>query len=131
MTTEIKRDLAADLAICEVATPGPWKREPAFECEIYSEADLCGSVVSAVGDDMTYVEIALNNERFILEAREGWPHAIRRAIAAEAENDLLFRILREIDGHIRATDDPIPYIVATLKRALPEYYEDGGDFFAA
>lgn len=83
MVTEIKRDLVADLALCEAASPGPWKREPAFDCEIYSEADLCGSVVSAVGDDMTYVEIAPNNERFILEAREGWPHAIRRALAAE------------------------------------------------
>lgn len=47
------------------------------------------------------------------------------------KNDLLLKALREIDGHIRATNDPIPHIVATLKRALPEYYEGGGDFFAS
>jgi septal ring factor EnvC (AmiA/AmiB activator) len=29
--------------------------------------------------------------------------------------------LREVDNHIRATDDPIPYIVKTLKKTLPEY----------
>lgn len=83
MTTKARRDLDADLALCEAATPGPWIREPEFGREIYSESYLCGSVVTAVGDDMSYVDITPNNERFILEAREGWPHAIRRAIAAE------------------------------------------------
>jgi DNA repair exonuclease SbcCD ATPase subunit len=29
--------------------------------------------------------------------------------------------LREIDTHIRSTPDPIPYIIETLKRSLPEY----------
>lgn len=29
--------------------------------------------------------------------------------------------LREIDTHIRATSDPVPYIIETLKRTLPEY----------
>jgi hypothetical protein len=29
--------------------------------------------------------------------------------------------LREIDTHIRATSDPIPYIIQTLKETLPEY----------
>jgi vacuolar-type H+-ATPase subunit I/STV1 len=29
--------------------------------------------------------------------------------------------LREIDTHIRSTSEPIPYIVETLKKTLPEY----------
>ncbi|MEH7355084.1 hypothetical protein V7150_16120 [Neobacillus drentensis] len=29
--------------------------------------------------------------------------------------------LRDIDSHIRATSEPIPYIVETLKKTLPEY----------
>ncbi|KON87403.1 hypothetical protein AF332_11580 [Sporosarcina globispora] len=29
--------------------------------------------------------------------------------------------LREIDTHIRATKDPVPFIIDTLKKTLPEY----------
>jgi predicted nucleic acid-binding Zn-ribbon protein len=29
--------------------------------------------------------------------------------------------LREIDVHIRATPEPVPYIIDTLKKVLPEY----------
>lgn len=43
---------------------------------------------------------------------------------------LMTAALREIDTHIRATSDPIPHIVATLKRVLPEYAEESGDPFA-
>lgn len=32
--------------------------------------------------------------------------------------------LREIDTHIRSTPEPVPYIIETLKRTLPEYKED-------
>ena len=38
----------------------------------------------------------------------------------------LEKALREIDTHIRSTHEPIPYIVETLKRMLPEYQEEGG-----
>lgn len=31
------------------------------------------------------------------------------------------KALREIDTHIRSTTDPVPYIIETLKRVLPEY----------
>lgn len=58
------RDLEADLAICEAATPWPWAVDDGF-LDVISE------------------------EIFIAEAREGWPYAIRRAMAAEAENDRL------------------------------------------
>ena len=42
------------------------------------------------------------------------------------ERDKLIEALRQVDTHIRATPDPVPYIVDTLKRALPEY-RYGGD----
>ena len=35
--------------------------------------------------------------------------------------------LREIDMHIRSTPEPVPYIIETLKRTLPEYNDCGGD----
>jgi chromosome segregation ATPase len=40
------------------------------------------------------------------------------------ENRKYESALREIDTHIRSTPEPVPYIIETLKRTLPEY---GGD----
>lgn len=51
-------------------------------------------------------------------------------VGYEEENEGLTAALHEIDTHIRATSDPIPHIVATLKRVLPEYAEEDGDPFA-
>lgn len=36
---------------------------------------------------------------------------------------IILDALREIDTHIRATSDPLPYIIKTLKETLPEYRE--------
>ena len=83
MTTENKRDLAADLAICEAATAGPWRRLTKYEQAVVGEGMM--DVITARGDDMAHVDIEPDDERFIIEAREGWPEAIRRALAAEAE----------------------------------------------
>jgi len=100
LAKEEKRDLAADLAICEAATPGPWIRRAEFDRAIAKEYTL-DDVVSAEGDDMCHVVIEPSNERFIIEAREGWPHAIQRAMAAEAEADRVnhrnFEILRGLN----------------------------------
>lgn len=139
--TETKRDLRADLAICSAATSGPWYYLAGCIYEpdgryLFSEDEGAGST-----EDFS----------FVAEARTGWPIAIERAISAEkenemlwecayemlgnvavldAENDGLYAALREIDTHIRATSDPIPHIVTTLKRVLPEYAEEVGDPFA-
>ena len=79
------RDLEADLAICEAATPGPWTFDRiSIKREEYA---LLLSYLSTQ-DDL----------RFVAEAREGWPYAIRRALAAEAEIDRLrneIQILQE------------------------------------
>lgn len=77
--------------------------------------------------------VVAENERLKAEVKaltltadvSGW-----EVVGYEEENEGLFVALREIDTHIRGTSDPIPHIVATLKRVLPEYGEGSGDTFA-
>jgi len=82
MTTKAKRDLSADLALCEAATPGPLyaKNE-----EWPGNANLRYWVDNQ--DDGIGCFVRYEDAKFAAEAREGWPYAIRRAIAAEAELD--------------------------------------------
>jgi|GEM_PF-3147788 len=61
MTTETKRDLTADLALCE-AVP-----------EVYYDE----------GGGYTSLPLSEESTQFFEQASEGWPYAIRRAIAAE------------------------------------------------
>jgi hypothetical protein len=88
------RDLEADLAICEAATPGPWAVcgryvvRDKYELGNYRQAVFKAEHIPKIEADM----------RFAVEAREGWPYAIRRALAAEAEIDRLrneIQILQE------------------------------------
>jgi len=78
--TEIKRDLLDDLAICDAATEGPFHymrsihSESAYEV---CERNFLDTIVASV--------IIEEDARLLTEAREGWAHAIRRAIAAEAK----------------------------------------------
>lgn len=77
---EDNRDLHADLAICEAATVGPW---------IYSDWPGSVNVVTPSRRIITSVygmDAHEANARgiFIAAARTGWPHAIERALAAEA-----------------------------------------------
>lgn len=86
------RDLEADLAICEAATPTRWEHG-------YSYGAVPYTVVSRGAEDKTIARVFRPGDaRFIAEAREGWPYAIRRALEAEAEVDRLrheIEILRE------------------------------------
>ncbi len=90
MTTEIKRDLLADMVICDAATEGPWKYggDKWGDLEVYSPSQRGfhnnGGCIAEIDEPD---EIA--NAVFITEAREGWPDAIRRALAAEAKWDAL------------------------------------------
>lgn len=86
----MKRDLHADLALCEAASPGPWKFDKAYGDDVGS-IECIGDIVmdfGAIGEfvDDTIAGTAPSDEdlAFILEAREGWPEAIERAIAAES-----------------------------------------------
>lgn len=87
LTKLVTRDLEADLAICEAATPGPWAVDDGF-LDVISEEN--GGPICEVGDPYPRGDNhPKENMQFIAEAREGWPYAIRRAMAAEAENDRL------------------------------------------
>jgi hypothetical protein len=76
--TEIKRDLHADLAICNAAQSGPWKVGGGK----FGETNVYAGDIRIVRD-IDYDKQA--DATFITEARTGWPHAIERAISAETE----------------------------------------------
>jgi hypothetical protein len=81
----MKRDLKADLKLCNKATPGRW-----VICDW--DTDVCGGIIApdiqevvieAEDWDMP-VKVKREDAEFMCQAREGWPHAIERAIKAEA-----------------------------------------------
>jgi hypothetical protein len=80
---DMARDLAADLKTCEAARPGPWTHE-------YFAAHDQHDVAHGPPDDASerfsiLEELTSEDAELIAEARQGWPAAIRRAMAAEAE----------------------------------------------
>ena len=93
------RDLQKDLEICNRATPGPWNGEENTGVEPVFETG-CGCCTEST--------LSKEDAEFIAEAREGWPHAIERAIKAEAEVERLlmakFRAFE--DAMARLRDDP-------------------------
>ena len=87
-----KRDLLADLKFCDRATPGPWRHEwnPDYS-EIYAPGFDNPTPIILVGHDP-------HDADFIVQAREGWPHAIERAIQAES---LMRKLVGVIDDLCR------------------------------
>jgi hypothetical protein len=81
------RDLKADLALCDKATPGPWKANAAHTFVCAGKVEICFNSFHA--------EEAEDNIAFISAAREAWPEAIRRALAAEAR-------VKELEAAIHA-----------------------------
>lgn len=103
------RDLQADLEICNKATPGPWEAtsesdEDVRVCQIENEECVC--CLALMGDYNWETEewkegsIKQWNKdaEFIAASREGWPHAIERAIKAEAEVERLRLMVKSITG---------------------------------
>ncbi|MBG9788737.1 hypothetical protein [Brevibacillus laterosporus] len=80
----MERNLREDLEICYAATEGPWVEDyhEGHCVEATSIPSWGGGVIVASCDERA-------DARFIAEARDGWPHAIRRALNAEAEVDRL------------------------------------------
>lgn len=76
MTTESKRDLNADLALCESVRGVYYDEGGGYQADWPDD-----------GRPRHYFE----------EADEGWAHAIRRAIAAEAEVERLRAVLNQFD----------------------------------
>ena len=104
-----KRDLLADLKFCDRATQGPWRHEwnPDYS-EVYAPG--VDNPIILVGHDPYDAD-------FIVQAREGWPHAIERALKAEA----LARKLLDVLGRV------IPrYLVGRLELDLDSVLEANG-----
>lgn len=95
------RDLNVDLAICETATPGPWHAHNAGLGKGHTYASFDG-VLGLIAEDSR-----IEDARFIAEAREGWPEAIRRAQAAE---EALERIQNATMSQFLSKDDMLRYI---------------------
>lgn len=100
------RDLKADMETCKNATPGPWMASIDHEVEDYRVCQdngdgecICCLAMMGNWDQETQEWTGESktsfaaDTRFIAAAREGWPHAIERAIAAEAEVERLTALL--------------------------------------
>ncbi|WP_010494985.1 hypothetical protein [Paenibacillus elgii] len=121
---EIKRDLAADLRICDAATAGPWRRSGdkwgdlvVYSPEMRGFHNNGGEIAELDGDQM-------KNATFVAEARTGWPHAIKRALDAEAEAERLRSAIDaalnrsqwgNVDTALAAVNDILSH---AIKRAL-------------
>ena len=104
-----KRDLKADLKFCNRATQGPWRHEwnPNYS-EVYAPG--VDKPIILVGHDP-------HDAEFIVQAREGWPHAIERALKAEALAQKLLDVLGRV----------IPsYLVGRLEVDLDSVLEANG-----
>ena len=104
----MKRDLKADLELCNKATPGPWEFERPWEFgPIYA-----GAIADALDEERDRA-----NRELLNNFREGWPHAIERALKAEA----LARELVDMLGRV------IPrYLVERLELDLDLVLEANG-----
>ena len=93
------RDLEKDKEICDRATPGPWYQEANYWDE---KNTVLGRGVYQYDSYAKLLADMIDKEEdaeFIADAREGWPHAIERAIKAEAE---VKRLRKELDKYKRA-----------------------------
>lgn len=123
-----KRDLKADQEICNKATPGPWLKaeEPEVILEnTFSQPVIFSAVVfdSDLGASKTEA-VQENDLEFIAEAREGWPHAIERAIRAENSIEVYEDALKFKDEQIKNREA----LVRELMKAHPleKWHEDMG-----
>jgi len=114
------RDLKADMETCKNATPGPWMASIDHEVEDYRVCQdngdgecICCLAMMGNWDQETQEWTGESktsfaaDTRFIAAAREGWPHAIERAIAAEAEVERLKKALEVVCADL-ACDDACP-----------------------
>jgi hypothetical protein len=96
---DLSRDLLRDLATCDAATLGPWRVYGQGEGGGYAVGYSCGGRPAYGCHIEDIAEEA--DARMVAEARTGWPAALRRLIAAEAENK---RLRSELDGGRKARD---------------------------
>ncbi|TPG77710.1 hypothetical protein EEL32_22540 [Brevibacillus laterosporus] len=92
-----KRNLHDDLAICNEALSGPWE----YDLEIEVIRCATGARVAQPLTDESEI-------RFIAEARDGWPHAIERALSSEAEVERLRRIIDRTHTYVQEKWEEVP-----------------------
>ena len=104
----MKRDLKADLELFNRATPGPWEFGPIYAGTIAGELDE---------------ERHRANRELLNGFREGWPHAIERAIEAETLVRELVGVIDEFCRQINQCgfDEQMWEVYRTAKEVL----EDG------
>ena len=91
----MERNLREDLEICYAATEGPWG---ASHDEWPGNASL-RYWVSTHWDGLACT-VSYEDARFIAEARDGWPHAIERALDAEMKVAQMERRLRAVESTV-------------------------------
>ena len=144
-----KRNLKADLELCNKATPGPWVKDERGGCvavyprsigEVNCMGESEGKRIFYKGGykvldkdgrfkhwEVYPQDIA--DAEFIAQAREGWPHAIERAMKAESLAWELVGAL-EMAFDLLEHHQPIWYIWAhfhQINNALESYKEVMGD----
>ena len=90
------RDLQKDLETCNEATPGPWDVFPEVcgsEGQTVFQVESGGDICDVADPYPRGENRPTENMQFIAEARAGWPHAIERAVKAEARNRELLEVL--------------------------------------
>lgn len=134
---DMARNLAADLQLCDGATEGPWsfngyslvasvprmrEAEAAMDAlpedapdEAYSgirEHAVC-KVPCVAGDTST--EQGRKDAEMIAEARQGWPAAIRQALAAKALLRRLSESYRDACGALDVSEAVEPIVTEARK----------------
>ena len=120
-----KRDLRADLELCNKATPGPWEVFPPLcgpEGQTVYQVDSGGPICDVSDPYPRGDNKPQENMMFIAQAREGWPHAIERALEAEALArelvDVLGRVTpRYLEGRLELDLDLVHEANGLLEKA--------------
>jgi hypothetical protein len=119
---DLARDLAADLALLAECAPGPW--------HVGVDATGHPAVRWPHGVRSTVAKVYCDfDAAMIAAARDGWPAAIRRALAAEAEADRLRALLGGGAEQVHRMGRELAALrrqLADAHAALREYREDEG-----
>ena len=138
MTMESKRDLHVDLAICYAATEGPWHTNSRTEGYVIAGDEKCTTIATVIeyNDDGTeYLRFGYHecqdNRVFIAESRQGWPEAIRRALAAEVEVERLRTVLERIQGATMSQYASLEGLAQNMKRVAREALDECSKTYAS
>ena len=121
----MKRDLGKDLELTNRATPGPWYTEECFSPNCWCKVIMSSGEKDEGGEDITVAPsgcLYKDDAELIAQAREGWPHAIDRAIKVEALARELVDMLGRVtpcytEGRLGIDLDAVYEVNRLLKKA--------------